>query len=97
MTEQERAFKGIWIPAEIWLSKDLTITEKFLLAEIGHSCYATNKQFAEFLGISENRISHIISNLVKKGYIERQFIYKEGTIGIEKRLLSTTINIGFGG
>ena len=30
----ERAFKGIWIPAEIWLSKELKIMEKLFLVEI---------------------------------------------------------------
>ena len=32
--EQERAFKGIWIPKEIWLSQDLTMQEKIMLVEI---------------------------------------------------------------
>lgn len=27
-----RDFKGVWIPKEIWLNKDLTITEKFYLS-----------------------------------------------------------------
>ena len=30
----ERTFKGVWIAAEIWLDKDLTLVEKALLAEI---------------------------------------------------------------
>jgi len=30
----ERNFKGVWIAAEIWLDKDLTLVEKALLAEI---------------------------------------------------------------
>ena len=28
MEEQQRQFKGIWIPKEIWLNKDLTFQEK---------------------------------------------------------------------
>jgi hypothetical protein len=30
----DRTFKGVWIAAEIWLDKDLTLVEKALLAEI---------------------------------------------------------------
>ena len=26
LNEQERAFKGVWIPASIWLNEDMTIT-----------------------------------------------------------------------
>lgn len=96
MAEQERPFKGVWIPAEIWLNEELTMTDKCVLAEIdsfcskNRSCYASNKHFADFIGVSENRISHIISNLIEKGYVNRKIIYKKGTKNIEKRLLSVT-------
>ncbi|WKX76342.1 hypothetical protein [Zobellia laminariae] len=29
-----RAFKGIWIPKSIWLSRELTIQEKVFIVEI---------------------------------------------------------------
>ena len=32
--EDKRAFRGIWIPKEIWLSKDLTLQEKVFIVEI---------------------------------------------------------------
>ena len=32
--DNKREFLGIWIPKEIWLNKNLSITEKCLLAEI---------------------------------------------------------------
>lgn len=97
MSEQNRAFKGIWIPAEIWLNENLTMTEKIVYAEIDsfcsntQECFAGNKHFAYLIGISENRISHIIASLEKKGYIKRHIIYKQGSKEIEKRLLRTTI------
>jgi DNA-binding Lrp family transcriptional regulator len=71
---QNRDFKGVWIPKEIWLEKTLTITEKCLLVEIdsldqGNGCFASNEYLAEFIGSSESSVANIISNLRKKGYI----------------------------
>ena len=34
MSRHERDFKGVWIPKEIWLSADLSLTEKALFVEI---------------------------------------------------------------
>jgi len=96
MMAQERAFKGVWIPAEIWLSTDLTVTEKIIYAEIDsfcnryQQCFAGNKHFAELAQISENRVSHVISELIKKGYIHREIIYADDGKTVEKRLLSPT-------
>ena len=69
-----RGFKGIWIPKDVWLTKDINFQEKLLLAEIDSldnekGCIASNKYFSEFFGLSESRISLYISNLKKKGYI----------------------------
>lgn len=92
MSEIKREFKGVWIPREIWLSKDLNMTEKALLVEIDSlsklgECFATNKHFAEFLQISQNRVSVIISGLVERGYLENEIIYKKGTKQVDKRVL----------
>ena len=70
-----RDFKGIWIPAEIWLDKDLNWIEKILLREIDSlsgekPCWATNKYFAEFFGLSERSISRYINNLKDKKKIK---------------------------
>ena len=52
--EPKRYFQGVWIPAEIWLNKSLSCTEKFLLAEIGSlthpvkGCFASNNYNCEF-------------------------------------------------
>ncbi|MGJ8735392.1 helix-turn-helix domain-containing protein [Zobellia laminariae] len=76
-----RAFKGIWIPKSIWLSRELTIQEKVFIVEIDSlenngkgGCYAGNKYFAEFFGISESRVSNVIKCLVDKGMITRKVI-----------------------
>ena len=96
--EHNRAFKGIWIPREIWLSKDLTIQEKVFLAEIDSlegkdGCFASNAYFAEFFGLSKERVRKIISSLVEKGYITNELIYKEGTEEVEKRILRVRLDI----
>ena len=90
-----RAFKGIWIPREIWLDKELSWIEKFLLVEIEsldneQGCWASNDYFASFFGVSKDRISKLISGLNRKGYITVELIYKKGTKAVEKRVVRIT-------
>ncbi|QLE02901.1 helix-turn-helix domain-containing protein [Galbibacter sp. BG1] len=78
----ERDFKGIWIPKQIWLDKDLTIMEKLFLVEIDSldnekGCFAGNAYFSEFFGISKGRCTQILKELERKKYIEID-IEKEG-------------------
>lgn len=87
-----RDFKGIWIPKEIWLNKDLTLQEKVFFVEIDsldneEGCFATNSYFADFFGLSTTRVSLVIKSLIDKGWITSTMIYKEGTKEIEKRVL----------
>jgi len=82
MEEQERQFKGIWIPSEIWLAEELSLQEKVVLVEIDSledkekGCYASNKYFANFFKLSPGRISQIITNLIDKDYIDVKYITK---------------------
>jgi len=74
--ELKRDFKGVWLPAEIYLDDRLSWTEKILFVEINsldgqQGCFASNAYFAKFLGVSENRISVSISKLKKLEYIEQ--------------------------
>ena len=69
-----RDFKGVWIPKEIWLNKDLTVMEKLFLVEIDSldndkGCFASNAHFAEFFGITKGRCTQIIKSLEKKGLV----------------------------
>lgn len=73
-----RAFKGVWIPKSIWLSKNLSLQEKVFIIEIDSlddiekgGCYASNKYFSEFFGLSESRVSAIIKGLFEKKIISR--------------------------
>ena len=75
----ERKFKGIWIPAEIWLNKDLSALDRVLLAEIDsldndNHCTASNEYFAEFCGVGVATITRSIKKLKDLGFIETEMI-----------------------
>lgn len=89
---EDRDFKGIWIPKEIWLNKNLTALDKVIYAEIDsldneNGCYASNKYLAEFCGCSERKVSDTISKLKSLGLItvaEVEFDGRHRIIYIEK-------------
>ena len=81
MEEQQRQFKGIWIPKEIWLNKGLTFQEKIMLVEIDSyddgeiGCFASNKYFMNLFNMTSSRVSQVIQNLQKKGYLMIDYEY----------------------
>lgn len=90
---ENRDFKGVWIPKKIWVNEELIWTEKILLVEINSldnndGCYAGNEHFSKFLGISKDRVSKLISSLKSKGYIYTRMIYKDGTKEVDKRIIN---------
>ncbi len=91
-----RDFKGIWIPERLYLSPDLSPREKFLLIEIysltqkDKGCFASNKHFANFIGLKENSIQKMLLKFEQLGLIERIFEYKENTKEIDKRIIILT-------
>jgi len=81
--DQQRAFKGIWIPAEVWVSAEITMQEKLFLVEIDSldnedGCYASNQYFSDFFGISKVRVSEVISSLIFKGFLVSNIDKSEG-------------------
>lgn len=64
--------KGLWIPAEILLNKDLSDKEKIILAMILYLSeekgrwFASNKYIANIVNVTNERVSKIISSLKKK-------------------------------
>jgi hypothetical protein len=71
---QERDFKGVYIPKEIWLTPELTGYERLIFMEIysldrKFGCVAHNEHFAEWLGISERQVQDYIKRLKDKGLL----------------------------
>ena len=72
-----RDFKGVWIPAFIWLDKRLTAVEKVLLAEVDsftardQDYYKANETIAGELGCSVSSTKRAVAKLIELGYVER--------------------------
>lgn len=77
MEDFERDFKGIWIPADIWLDERLSTFDKIILMEIDsldcspNRCFAGNEHFSELCQCSERVVSASISKLLELGLIEK--------------------------
>ena len=73
--EDTRDFKGVWIPKEIWLDKNLNALDKCIFVEVDsldneeQGCFASNEYLAEFCQCSETKVSNAISKLIKLGYL----------------------------
>lgn len=95
MSDPGRKFKGVWIPADIWLDRGLSVNEKVMLMEIDslqdevRGCFASNQRFASFFDLSISRVSEIISSLASKGLVEIVQI-REGKRVIERRIFVKT-------
>ena len=99
MENKERDFKGVWIPKEIWLNKDLSLTEKCLLVEIDSldndekGCFASNEYFADFFDLKEGSMANIISNLKKRDYVFQVFFDgRNRGLRVNKNMYSPTSN-----
>ena len=70
-----RDFKGVWIPKEVWLDTRLNALEKVILIEIDSldqgekGCYASNEHLAEFCQCSKTKVSTAVKKLIDCGYI----------------------------
>ena len=73
----ERIFKGIWIPAEIWETKELSWNEKVVLLEIdsftasGRDCFISDEYIANLVGVNERTARRILSKLISLGYVKK--------------------------
>jgi len=87
-----RDFKGVWIPKETWLNKELTWMEKIFFVEIDsldneNGCFASNNYFADFFMVTPQRCSQVINSLIKKKYVKAAY-EREG-----KRVIKRVLNI----
>ena len=95
MEEQQRSYYAI-IPANVRYDKDLAPNAKLLYGEItalcnekGY-CWASNQYFADLYHSSISAVQKWVSALVKKGYINLELVYKEGTKQVLNRKLYIT-------
>lgn len=95
MEELQKAYYAI-IPANVRYDKDLAPNAKLLYGEItalcnekGY-CWASNQYFADLYHSSISAVQKWVSALVKKGYINLELVYKEGTKQILHRKLYIT-------
>lgn len=95
MEEQQRSYYAI-IPANVRYDKDLVPNAKLLYGEItalcnekGY-CWASNQYFADLYHSSISAVQKWVSALVKKGYINLELVYKEGTKQVLHRKLYIT-------
>ena len=85
--------KGIWIPIEILLDKNLSDKEKLIysliifLSQDNKYCFCTNNTISGLLNISITQVSKLINSLKNKKYINIKIIYKENSKQIEMRKL----------
>ena len=89
--------KGLWIPAEILLNKDLSDKEKIILSMILYlseekgSCFASNKYIANIVNVTPERVSKIISSLKDKEYVKVKLKYKTDSKEIEERQITPIV------
>lgn len=91
--EKEKPNYYAIIPANVRYDTELKDKAKLLYGEISALsnkdgyCFATNKYFADLYNVSTTTISLLIKDLVDKGYLESEIIYKDGTKEILNRYL----------
>ena len=73
----ERAFRGVWITAGVYLDDSLDPYDIIILAEIDSldnedGCYASNEYLAKFCKCSPSKVSKSVSKLLKLGYIRKE-------------------------
>ena len=79
-----RNFKGVWIPADLYLNTSLTWTQKIILLEVDSfsknnlDCFVSNEHLAGLIGISESGIEKAIRSLVDSKRLERNRTFING-------------------
>lgn len=68
-----KEYTGVWIPADVMESEELSPMEKILYGEIAgfRECYASNAWLASRIGRTERTVKRLISHLVELGFVEK--------------------------
>lgn len=66
-----KEYTGVWIPAEVMESDELSPMEKLLYGEIAgfRECYASNAWLAGRIGRSERTVKRLISHMIELGFV----------------------------
>lgn len=83
--KRERDFTGVFIPSRLYLTNKFSPREKFLLVEIyslrkkdkSGDCFASNRHFADFIGVSERTVQSMLNGLKTEGYVEAWYEYEK--------------------
>lgn len=67
-----KEYTGVWIPADVMESEQLSPIEKILYGEIAgfRQCYASNAWLANRIGRSERTVKRLISHLIELGFVQ---------------------------
>jgi hypothetical protein len=95
----KRNFKGVWIPAQLYLNEGITWTQKLMLVEIDSfsksnlPCFISNEHLAQHLQISESGVEKALRGLVKLGMVDRRReSFGQGT----RRILRVATSLEYG-
>lgn len=68
-----KEYTGVWIPADVMESEELSPMEKLLYGEIAgfRNCYASNAWLAKRIGRSEATVTRLIQHLIECGCVEK--------------------------
>lgn len=66
-----KEYTGVWIPADVMESEELSPMEKLLYGEIAgfRECYASNAWLAGRIGRSERTVKRLISHMIELGFV----------------------------
>lgn len=92
---ENRSFEGIWIPKRLYITNKFNLRTKFFIVEIkslskNGCCFATDKHFSKFLGVSDRMVQIMIKQLKDDGYLTTEYEYEKDTRAIKKRFLILT-------
>ena len=94
-----RLFKGVWIPANVYLDQGLSWTQKILLVEIdsfsknNRDCFVSNDHLSEHLQVSVSSVEKSLRKLIELGYVIRS---RKQIRGVSRRVLRLDSSINYG-
>ena len=94
-----RDFKGVFIPASLYLDTSISWTQKIIMVEIdsftknGLDCFVSNLHLSKLLGLSESGVEKSIKGLVDKNLVVRKITKKAGGSHRTLKLTHTLLRV----